>query len=76
MLVRRILRSALIMTLWLTVWSLASRWLASERMAPTREDHRYILFLTGVVFGGAFFALADSVYEAAKRRRGNTPPGA
>jgi uncharacterized metal-binding protein len=76
MLVRRILRSALIMTVWLTVWSLASRWLSSERMAPTREDHRYILFLTGVAFGGAFLALVDAVYEAAKRRRGNGPPAA
>ena len=72
----RFLRSALFAMLWILVWRLASRWLTSEAVAPTREDHRHILFTTGIVFGGAFFAMVDSLWEAAKRRRGTTPPGA
>jgi hypothetical protein len=70
----RLLRSALFAILWILVWRLASRWLTSEAMAPTREDHRHILFTTGIVFGGAFFAMVDSLWEAAKRRRGGSAP--
>ena len=65
----RVVRSVLVMVTWLFIWGSVARWLTSEAMAPTREDHRQILFLTGVVFGAMLLAIVDGLWEAAKRRR-------
>jgi hypothetical protein len=74
--IARLLRATVFIVVYMFVWSIIARWLSSEAMAPTRDDHRYILTLTGYGFGAAIFAIAESVWEAAKRRRGGGSPGA
>lgn len=74
--IARLLRATVVIVAWMLVWGVVARWLSSEAMAPARGDHRYILTLTGYGFGVAIWAMADSISEAAKRRRGSRPPGA
>lgn len=72
--IARLLRATVVIFVWMFVWGMIARWLSSEAMAPGREDHRYILTLTGYGFGVGYFVLVDSLWEAARRRRDGSAP--